>query len=1306
MRICRVIFQNLNSLAGKWCIDFESEAFRSAGIFAITGPTGVGKSTILDAICLSLYQRTPRIDKAGIALAAEVMTKGTAECFAECIFENNGKRYRARWESRRARGKASGAIQMPKPLFEDLQSHQTEEKVEPVKAAVIQATGLDFAQFTRAMMLVQGDFAAFLKASPRERLDLLEKVMGLQGLREVAEEIYRRQADLKIEVDAMAQALQGITLLSKEEREASKQKIEALGAEQKAAQKELEYAQAIMLWLQEVGRATVARDEALKAKDEALDAKRAFAESEARLKKAQAALHVEGYEALLQTRGDVQSKQHSIRELDESLPKIESELRCAEQACAEKEAALKGLSDQRVEKEALWSKVQSLDAQIEVLNNDFEQKRIGFEATESDLKQCEIAFESATKEEANARDACLKNETWISEHVQQKALSERWAFVVSSLQSYSDAFVLKNDCLKNEREASKSIDQAQKRERDASKAESEALERKQSLEVALGERQKELSAIFDGSSIEQLTERREQLRSRYSALRMGLHCANDLKAFAEKEAEIKKQIETVQTQRELFGKESGKAQSSVSEAEKEAQSLKLRLEQAQKMEQALQLAYEESLALVQMVQNAELLRSKLQPGKPCPCCGSLDHPYASGQLPKNDAQKQALELQRSERKALELSFAEQNQKLEALKTRLSDFEQKKTQMESRLVQLNEQIEGLKKDAASKQLELDRELEGLLPKEALKTAEALTQVIADCVAEGKKLGAVIDQANALQTKIDQITSKLQEAALALKDAESESKAARIECEHAKSRLEEAASRLKLSEAELESKKEALLTEIAPYLSGSNELEELGALKQKLEAQKAEYEAKLSKQKALEDARKDAEADALLKRERTEQVRKLYEEKKSGFESAQTALRILKANRFELFKDEDVASKKAAFDARLKDEAALLDELKQNLNLIAQKKASSAQLREQMAADLSALCSKVEAQESAFLRSARENGFGSEDQFAEALLPQSERMLLQSEQDRIEKALLFSQSALEQCEKALLQKQAEHADVISEEEAQAGLLASNEKLKALYDEQSHLQSLLEADDRASAQAKDRAAALEKKRALYLQWKALQQMMGTKDGNQYRAFVLSMAMGALLQQANFHLDQLSEHRYHLEREEDGDPLKPEPEPSPADALPAETDATAEVSNKKPKRSKKADADAESAALKEVDRYFELKLDDAQFGAKRSVSNLSGGECFLVSLSLALGLSGLSSREVPIESLFIDEGFGTLDEQTLNLVLATLGGLQGNGKMIGVISHVEALKNVIPLQIEIVRSSVPGQSRLKDSAYAFAKR
>lgn len=80
---------------------------------------------------------------------------------------------------------------------------------------------------------------------------------------------------------------------------------------------------------------------------------------------------------------------------------------------------------------------------------------------------------------------------------------------------------------------------------------------------------------------------------------------------------------------------------------------------------------------------------------------------------------------------------------------------------------------------------------------------------------------------------------------------------------------------------------------------------------------------------------------------------------------------------------------------------------------------------------------------------------------------------------------------------------------------------------------------------------------------------------------------------------------------------------------------------------------------------------------------------EKFLISLALALGLSDLASNNVSIDSLFIDEGFGTLDSQTLETVISSLETLQAQGKMIGIISHVENLKERIPAQIKVQKKS-----------------
>ena len=126
-----------------------------------------------------------------------------------------------------------------------------------------------------------------------------------------------------------------------------------------------------------------------------------------------------------------------------------------------------------------------------------------------------------------------------------------------------------------------------------------------------------------------------------------------------------------------------------------------------------------------------------------------------------------------------------------------------------------------------------------------------------------------------------------------------------------------------------------------------------------------------------------------------------------------------------------------------------------------------------------------------------------------------------------------------------------------------------------------------------------------------------------------------------------------------------------------------------------------------KMTDRYLLIRdeqqplelnvVDSYQAGEIRSTKNLSGGESFIVSLTLALGLSKMASQKVRVDSLFLDEGFGTLDEEALETALETLSGLQQDGKLIGIISHVSALKERISTQINITpvsggRSSLSG--------------
>lgn len=161
----------------------------------------------------------------------------------------------------------------------------------------------------------------------------------------------------------------------------------------------------------------------------------------------------------------------------------------------------------------------------------------------------------------------------------------------------------------------------------------------------------------------------------------------------------------------------------------------------------------------------------------------------------------------------------------------------------------------------------------------------------------------------------------------------------------------------------------------------------------------------------------------------------------------------------------------------------------------------------------------------------------------------------------------------------------------------------------------------------------------------WARLHDLIGSGDGKKFRNFAQGLTFELMIQHANVQLQKMTD-RYLLTRDKD----------QPLD-------------------------------LNVVDNY--------QAGEIRSTKNLSGGESFIVSLALALGLSRMASRNVRVDSLFLDEGFGTLDEEALETALETLTSLQQEGKLIGVISHVNALKERIATQI-IVSPLAGGRSRL----------
>lgn len=235
MRILEVRLHNLNSLYGPWRIDFTDPAFAESGIFAVGGPTGAGKSTILDAICLALYGRTPRLGRVGGD--NEIMSRGSGECGAEVRFVSQKGEFRSVWTQRRAHKRPDGALQQAKHEIHEIAADGSARlltaKMSETAARVEAATGMDFDRFTRSMLLAQGGFAAFLNAAPDARAPVLEQITGTEIYSRISKRVHERKQAEERKRELLLAEQRGIALLVPEEEAALSTELASGGEEER-----------------------------------------------------------------------------------------------------------------------------------------------------------------------------------------------------------------------------------------------------------------------------------------------------------------------------------------------------------------------------------------------------------------------------------------------------------------------------------------------------------------------------------------------------------------------------------------------------------------------------------------------------------------------------------------------------------------------------------------------------------------------------------------------------------------------------------------------------------------------------------------------------------------------------------------------------------------------------------------------------------------------------------------------------------------------------------------------------------------
>ena len=427
MRIHTIRLANLNALTGTWEIDLDHPAY-SDNIYALTGPTGAGKTTILDAISLALYGRTPRLARIGKA-GNEIMSRHSGTCHAEITFSTRTGRYRSHWSQHRARRKAGGELQNPKHELADAESGELlATGLKDVAAAIERLTGMDYQRFTRAMLLAQGDFAAFLRAAPDERAPLLEQITGTEIYSRISIAVHERLRDALEQQRQLATETAGITPLDAathtaltQESTALQKQLAALATRQQQTAAALARAQNIAELTAELARL----DEQHTAHQAALAR---FAPERERLAAAQSAALLDADYARLDTlRRAQQQNSRALATLDEQAPALARTHETANQALTAASARVHSEKQRLAAAQPRWQQTRAYDHTLRHQREQLatlEQRAAAHTAAQTALAAAEKHAAAARENSARADVARKKTETALAAHLQGRLLRE------------------------------------------------------------------------------------------------------------------------------------------------------------------------------------------------------------------------------------------------------------------------------------------------------------------------------------------------------------------------------------------------------------------------------------------------------------------------------------------------------------------------------------------------------------------------------------------------------------------------------------------------------------------------------------------------------------------------------------------------------------------------------------------------------------------------------------------------------------------------------------------------------------------
>lgn len=1238
MRILAIRGANLASLAEPFNVDLTAPPLAGTGLFAITGDTGAGKSTILDALCLALYGAYPRasvnkreriLDPSGEEVLSSdpknILRRGVAQGHAEVDFIGaDGERYTAHWGVRRARGSAVGRLQanLDRTLTK-ADGTVIATGIKPVLEAVVERSGFNFDEFRRAVLLAQGEFDAFLLADESERAALLEKITGTEIYSRISSRVYAETAARAETLKNLESERLNSGALSDEARAALDAEVAEKRVHLQDAELKLASVSGILNRVAEIGRLRAVIAQAATTLAAAQAEATAAAPDRAHLAALVKAETIRrDAERFDDSRRAHEASARAVRAAMDARAVAEAAVKTAAGVVAQRMVTAQAAAAEIERYKPIWMKARDLDEAITAAERERAAADAGL-----------VLAKEKTVRRATARDEIR------GRHAAALARRDQAA---THLAAAPDHAVLADQA----REIAKLFEtlvglRARQSVKGNELAQSDATAGELGQRVAAAEAARTRDEAARETIKRQLAERRAALEKLNPAV---LKIRDD--ALSHFDRDVDRLIAFVARRDE--------ARALMDKAAHRQSAAEDRRSRAQDRETAARVAYDThaaaraeigryaGLAEATLSEQAAHLRSALVDGSPCPVCGATEHPSATADDP---ATALAREIS-ARREELDAALAREQAVLNETAAAIAA-----AQAEGRAAAEQIQTHAAEADHA------ERGLAQALPAARANAKATGLAVDAWPPAGAVTLGDLEDVRVLVASAQSDVRDMLNRSAALDKDCaalalESERLSAQIDQAVQSSRADEAAQRdmdrARAGLAQTVAHLNDLMAETAhalqPYLVvaglDATDLDRDAAAAGRRLAYLAEVHARhrADREKASIEAT-DLAADVSRSEAEAAAAEEDRLQRQSAHEVRVRAVEEAKARRASLLDGQATDTHRREIEGREAEARAAL----------ADAEMAAATAREALAGKVSALAALTTAQDAnqkaeaaaagAFNAALARIGLSAIDARELLAADRGAREAIAERLARLDRAVDEARAAHDMRTKdlhALVSDFTEpDPDGIAQYEAERqAAFAAMDTIKARL---AVIAADLERDDQARRKRDEKGAEIAKVRADYEVWQAVDAAIGQQDGAKFRRFAQGVTLGQLIRLANEQL-QILNGRFAL------------------------------------RQSRIPDADL---ALDVVDREFG---DDA-----RSPRSLSGGERFLVSLALALALSGLEGRQSFVDTLFVDEGFGSLDQDTLDVAITALESLQGQGRKVGVITHVQAMIEQIPVQVRV---------------------